>query len=585
MNTLQQPESKHTSNLKDKPLICLIDLPPQLLEHLTTGSFNCTTGSFGSYIMNPNIQRKETTLVSLNHSFPENLHEHDILVIDMGAKPAVDYDSQSMRFESTLSNNKLALQSAYPETRFNPRPYATNILKDTISKILRKESILIIFADKIEQVSYQHVEIETYKNTLKHAATYSNSMFFKEFPTGTNEFGKQFKTVTNDSPITPTLLKYLDQAHYEVTFNHPRFYNGKEHVNSSNFIPLLTNNENRVVSFEYTWDKGIVLVFPQLSNKNDFLLTLFTNVLPELSPTIFPYHGNFGWLNDASYPMPGEIELIQKKELIEQAYKEDIRTNTENLANLKVEYNFLRQLLSETGEELVRAIETYFKWLEFESVVNLDDSNPEILEEDLQVDLGDKFLVIEIKGIGGTSTDKDCSQISKIKYRRAEERGKFDVYALYIVNHQRYQPPKSRRNPPFTENQINDAVLDKRGLLTTYSLFKAYFLVQQGILKKEDIRNQLLQTGLIEFTPGNLVSLGIPTEFFLDGKVVILNINDISITKGEQIIVKKKGQYTTREITSIEVDDQEVETITSGEVGIKVNTKIKKNSELFVFKN
>ena len=34
-------------------------------------------------------------------------------------------------------------------------------------------------------------------------------------------------------------------------------------------------------------------------------------------------------------------------------------------------------------------------------------------EEDLQIDTESALLAIEVKGIGGTSTDSDCNQITK----------------------------------------------------------------------------------------------------------------------------------------------------------------------------
>lgn len=164
-------------------------------------------------------------------------------------------------------------------------------------------------------------------------------------------------------------------------------------------------------------------------------------------PDVFPFHGEFGWLENGDYLLLGESNLLQQKADIEEKYIKDIAENNDSMLRLKEENKFLADFISETGDTLVSSVEHYLRWLGFESVINVDDTKPDILEEDIQVDCEDRFLVIEVKGIGGTSTDKDCSQISKIRYRRAEQRGKFDVFGLYIVNHQRYMPPKSRSNP------------------------------------------------------------------------------------------------------------------------------------------
>ena len=349
-------------------------------------------------------------------------------------------------------------------------------------------------------------------------------------------------------------------------------------------MPLLLNEREEIISYAHFIEKSTVLVFPDIKEKAEFVNELFKTYLPEIIPNIFPFHGEFGWLNNGEYLLPEEAELLLQKKEIEEKYINDINNIEESIAQLKIKYEFLNDLVSESGEKLVKAVEYYMKWLGFESVVNLDDTNPDVLEEDLQIDYGDRFLVVEIKGLGGTSTDKDCNQISKIRYRRAEQRGKFDVFGLYIVNHQRYMPPKSRANPPFSEHQINDASLDNRGLLTTYELYKAYFLIEEDILKKELVREELFKTGLLSLIPKHLKSLGIPTEYFMDGHIAIVNLDGISLCNGDTVIVKKQDEYFKVTIESLMVNDNEVDSADSGEIGVKFNKKLKKNSELFVEK-
>jgi hypothetical protein len=304
--------------------------------------------------------------------------------------------------------------------------------------------------------------------------------------------------------------------------------------------------------------------------------------LSEFFPGLFPFHGQFGWLSNGEYKLPGEVELIEEREAIERRYAAEVEANEKNIEGLKERYFFLRDLISESGDKLVSAIEHYFKWLEFPSVISLDKTNPDVLEEDIQVDCEDRFLVVEIKGIGGTSTDKDCSQVSKIKYRRAEQRGKFDVHGLYIVNHQRYIPPASRRNPPFSDNQINDALLDKRGLLTTYDLYKAYFLIESGVISKREVRDSLFKHGLIEPKPENLISLGVPQEYFANKTVVIINIDGICLRKGMDLYISKNGNYDKVKILSLKVNNIDVENVEDGEVGIKLSRPAKSKSEFFV---
>lgn len=92
------------------------------------------------------------------------------------------------------------------------------------------------------------------------------------------------------------------------------------------------------------------------------------------------------------------------------------------------------------------------------------------------------------KGIGGTSTDAECSQVAKHRRRREKEHRDKEILPIYIVNHQRYIRPSLRQNPPFSDNQIDYAKNDERGLLTTWQLYNQYKLIENGIFTKKETR-------------------------------------------------------------------------------------------------
>ena len=154
----------------------------------------------------------------------------------------------------------------------------------------------------------------------------------------------------------------------------------------------------------------------------------------------------------------------------------------------------------------------------------MDEFLVDTKEEDIQIEMEAGLIIIEAKGIGGTSRDDECSQISKIRSRRCEERNKFDVIALYIVNHQRHIPPLERKNPPFTENQVHDAELEKRGLLTTWDLYNLYFNVENGMISKKRAIECLMKPGLIKFIPDKITKLNLVKEIYQNGEVVIFDL-------------------------------------------------------------
>lgn len=566
------------------PQICLFDFEDNIIDAFKTASYNCSEGTLGKLVRVPNNQRNQEHYLTPNLSFPVNIHEYDILAFNMSYFEETDYEGNQVSLNNVTGKATYALRSAFPETLFNPRPFATRLLSKEINKILNKESIVIIFADRMESIDYQEVEIGSYQNTITENYEIANTCFYDRFPYCYNKSGLIMKSPEMELKLTRLLLKYAKGSRYEVAFRHPTHWDNHGQSKDGNFLPLLVNNDDEIISFYHAHSEGKVLVFPNIEDKKNFLLELFNSHLSEMFPNIFPFHGQFSWLDNGDYLLPGEANLIAERKEIEKQYSKAVLKNESSVIELKAEFKFLRDLISESGDNLVSAVEYYLRWLGFSSVINLDDANPEILEEDIQVDCGDRFLVVEIKGIGGTSTDKDCSQISKIRYRRAEKRLKFDVFGLYIVNHQRYMSPESRRNPPFSENQVNDALLDKRGLITTYSLYKAYEQIANGVITKEEVRENLFEYGLIEPKPTNLISLGKPDELFMSGQVAIVNLEGTKLNKGMDIFVKKSGVFNKLKISSLKVNDEDVDEISDGEVGIKVNGFVKNNSELLIKK-
>ena len=214
-------------------------------------------------------------------------------------------------------------------------------------------------------------------------------------------------------------------------------------------------------------------------------------------------------------------------------------------------------------------------------MINCDETYPGRNEEDLQVVLDDRLLVVEAKGIGGTSKDSECSQVSKIRHRRVRERKSFDVFALYIVNHQRYLPPENRKNPPFTQQQVDDAENDERGLLTTYDLFKLFFAVDSGFITKEDARESLLNYGMVAFRPSNAESIGKPLEIHYGGSVGIFLLQGVLVSPGDRLLVCENGWYREAQILGLRDHDEDTDVASEGEIGMKLSEKVSESSELW----
>jgi hypothetical protein len=576
---------------KDKPRICAIDLDREIVEALQSQGLHCFSGTLGSQVKVPNSSRRDAHQCLLNHHFPPNLHEYDIVLIDLKSHEPIEYNKSEHTCSFSKGSKQTVLCSSYPETIFDPRPFSSSILGAELKSFYTKDTLVVVFCSEEYVVAYNSANIyrQDYhrKDPIKHSL-YKFIPFLNEIRTH-NKTGENIVVSCNQEDLRILLQKYSKKFIYKVAFQNTSTYTlfpgDKTWIETENFIPLLFNSNNEVVGFlDFPVKSSAFFAFPQLSNDNkkDFILELINELLPGLFPKVFPYSEKFSWLRSEKYFPPNQANLLDKKKKLEDEYKAALATIEEEIESNQIKYQFLHDLITETGDPLVKFIEYFLIWLGFENIVNMDEAKPKIKEEDLQIPLENGLLVIEAKGIGGTSKDSECSQISKIKNRRAKECGKFDVFALYIVNHQRYLPPADRKNPPFSQHQIDDARSDERGLLTTYDLFRLYSNIEKGFVTKEDARSSLLKFGLVQFKPSKSYLLGCPTEVHHKGQIVILNIENIVVNKGSLIIACHDDDWFQVEILEIQLNNEKVESVSEGEIGIKLSHSVFKTSELWL---
>lgn len=568
----------------ERPKICLLDLPEES-NLLKEEGYNVYSGSLGALINIPNKRRVDSHLCLLNFDYPDNLHEFDILIIDQKAKETIDYKQEDHTRTSTKGNSEIYLISDYPQTKFDPRPLAGSLMGTAIRDLRKRGGLIITFGVGFEEVDYETIKITSEYPERQGKSKYSNYGFLGYVPHSENKTGTQFNIENVNDALKNALENHKEGMTYHATFHHPEIrdeeYNRKP---DPNFIPLIKNNNGDVISFFRVEDKLGQIVFPQIQNKGEFLKDLFTAFLPDMFPELFPFSTRFKWVEKEEYWLPNHSNLLAQQRQIEEEYQKKLEEVEVKIEHNHKQYDFLHEIITETGDDLVKAVEKFLHYLEFKEIKNVDEEKPTVKEEDLQVTLSDGLLVIEVKGIGGMPKDIDCNQISKIKYRRAKERNAFDVKALTVINHQRYTPPINRTNPPFTEQQINDAENDERSLITTWQLFNLYYEIETGLISKEDARKSLLRFGLVRFKPSNIDLIGSPKEIHYNGQVVIIDLTGQELKKGDKLIISSADRYTEATIVSLKQDDNSVDCADNGEVGIKLDTKVKKENELWIKK-
>lgn len=560
-------------NPDNKPLIYLLNTPSTVQQTLSQ-SFNvshCWLNGFETFASSS----FNSLSVPYSHSLPSNLHEAEIVVIDTG-----------------LRNGLIGGRDSGVNVIYRHTPSYVDLLPLDMNAALKnifstkKLQLLVVFCESFNEETYilqneagRNSEFET--NTYCFPTRYALSL--------QNRSGNRMKAVPGDVAITVKncLEKYLIGSSYNFVFRIDKSERSQD-------IPLLESEAGEIVSFIKFMGDKIVIFLPEIDKKADLLFELFDQVLPDLSgfTDIFPNNGSFGWVKDFSY-----ISVEERNKAL--AIDEEIKRHDSTLASLKDEYEYihnkeenvkLRNMLKETGNDLVSSVKWFLEYIGFTNIVDpdkdVDVDAGEVFEEDLNFEHNGVHFLLEVKGIGGTSTDAQCAQISKIALRRKRANPDNTYRAVYIVNHRRYKAPKEREAIPFNEVQIDDAEMANRGMTFTYELFNIYHMIEAGIISKEAAREAFKQVGLIDFRH-SLHRLDfnhcykVPSVYSL----IIPEGSSFSVAKADKIAIQdKENHWHLLTIESIEVDRVAFEEVSSGKVGIKVDRLISEARDFYVVK-
>ena len=517
---------------------------------------------------------KEHAYFNLEYNLDSNLHEYKVIIIDLEEKrkrKIISVDEQVM-------DPPYMIRLGYPNNVFDPAPFMMKIITSRMRNNPH-ETIRIIFSDLDFKCTFDFVEVSGQKSY-----SYVDTVDMNLYNTISTSAIKKTGEITKcgKGELAETIYKYVDG--YNTVFDLPGYFDrqSKTMKIDKNYVPLIYNGEDQVVSYlGFSKTHGYELLLPQCKDKEKLVTELCTQVLPRIFPSMFPESKEFAWINSPEFE-PKEIKEIQFRE---QEYMEEHKKRMDEFTREKedvyMKNKFLLDLLTGSGDDLVLALKTYFDWLGFDNI-SLPDGSEEILREDMQIIDGDDMFIIEIKGIGGTSTDAECAQIIKHRRRREKENSDKKIFPIYIVNHQRYINPKQRKNPPFTDNQIDYAKSDERGLLSTWQLFQQYKLVEDGVFTKEETKSALKKTGLITLESADLKFIGKVKEYFKKPRACIFDLKETEITVGDIVWAQKGDFWRKGIIQSIELDDKPVESAKNGEVGMVLDIDLDTGYELYV---
>lgn len=567
---------------REKTKVCAVDLSQDLIEYLQQ-SFEVFEGSLGKKVKAAYEKYGDSCRFLLNYSLPDNLHEYEIFIEDMCRDDELDYCKKE-HTRTHLENNKAYyFYCQKPQTIFNPICYGSRLLAESLKTQRIRPAIKIVFASDAEETHYLiHNAYDIYDRQETSGTNHEHLCF----PQSENICGTQVKL--SDCKLSSEIFQsFLNDICYNIAFKLPYNWNSNKEV-ADGFLPLLETPSGAILSYVWITDNDITIVLPQTSRKKELLQRVFDEIVFRLFSDYLPDVAETEWINNEAYYLPNQEAYIRQKNDIIAKFNEEIAIMNQKIVENNDKFAFLHTLLTASGDELVKAVIQFLKWIGFHNVIDKDKNlDKPFNEEDIQVDLGDdeingnKLLVIEVKGIGGTSTDAECAQIHKVVHRRGKERRSYDVHGLYIVNNEMHKEPLKRCSPPFNDTQIEDALSDERGLCYTWQLFNLYFNIGLGVISKEDARHALFDNGLVEF-PTLLTRVGTPHNYYQHHTVVCIEFDGIEIAQGDSFYYCKNGKWENVQILSIQDKGQSFDRVVSGSYGFGLNHKVPNNLPLFV---
>lgn len=564
-----------------KTNVCCLDLGQNCIGYLKSLGLAVYNGSLGSVLsFDWHKNGLYRAVIKPDYNIPENAHEYHVIIGDTTGAVQKEYDKSRNVIKKINSSKQRIMICEQPVTSLDLQPFGGYILSNRLKQSPDQRRIKIVFLGPYSEVTYYSDAIQYHDPNQ--IGTFSNYDLWSVL-NGNSKVGERVKL--EDNKISKSLFEgRTSRVKYYQTFLIPTMWVEDEKVMDPHFTPLLKNENEECISYIYYHEeKGLEVVLPQVEDKAALLKSLFENILFEYCSDFFPDIEAKRWIYQPIYQSLEESHVRElmtaKKETYEREIAElEIQAEDASKKNL-----FMKQLLTGTGGQLVQAVKTYLEWLGFTDVIDKDgtlDEN-EIKEEDLDLNFNGQLVLLEVKGINGTSTDAECSQIDKVVARRMKQLKTTEVHGVYVVNNQKNVEPLSRQVPPFNENQISDAQNQDRTLIYTAQLFALYSDVENGYLTKEEVRSCFLKPGVADFHT-SLKSLGKPYKTFSKNSVICIELAGEKISVGDMLYYKDNLQRLVGiKVESIEQDNKPICQADNGKTGIKVSQKVPNNAVIY----
>jgi hypothetical protein len=534
-----------------KPLISAMNTDPSIVHRLREAGYNAEEGTFGIPYQGDE-QSKNLTLWD-NSRFPKHFSESEIVIIDLN----IIHTLPAPNGEKVLDSDGDVIRASAPYGVVDPRPFAMFRVQKILDRIFDHGGVFIVFAEPKAQITiYDSRSYRDDLNNWQFLSVLRNENFVAWADRGT-----QIQVTASREVLVQTLQRYFSNARFTATVN---LYG---HLHEQ-WVSLATNKFGQTVAGAFVSSNaqgGAIFVFPHMEDKAGFILEITENILPELCPQLFPFIEETKWIKQDIYQPHSVLTL---REEIQQVQEQANKKVEALLAQIEVErtaQQYLTDLITQTDQSLVYAVKQTLEKLGFRDVLNYDEELekrgvPE-MREDLHIRDRSPLVLVEVKGIKGTSTEDEALQVTKYLFPRAQELERTDLRGLSIINHQRYLPPLERRPQPFSADVLTNAQHPTSGfgLLTTWNLYRFVRNFLKHDWTHDQVAGAFYRNGFIEAVPLHYKYIGTVERFIEKIGVVGILMKEGELKVGDCIAFELPIEFEEQRVTSLEFENEPVE--------------------------
>jgi hypothetical protein len=550
-----------------KPKILLIDLPPEITEELRAIGFNVHRGTFGSPYK---VERTGGYSPVIFKAELPNYQEQEVIIIDLIPPETKD----NPEGEKMNPAGELDWWAKNSSGIIDPRSRVMRYVKDDFDKIFNHGGLFVIFAEPRLTQEMILAKLRSYDNSLEREekieednwsflSILSNKRIRIELESGFE------MTIDNcEGNLKQFLKEKIKNAHFRATFQ-PTYY---DYEKSWNQIVLNKYGNSVGQLFAPQDHQARILILPQIEKNIETITKLVKEVLPEISPHLFPEIEGQKWVNRHEYEHLKVLEIISKIDSIKKETESQIKKLNVEIMSERQKYDFLHGIITQTGEELVRSVKRALNFIEFANVEEVDKiTGNESRQEDLQIHIENMVMLVEVKGLCGFPGEDDTLQVTKYIARRRKEIKDKDIQGISIINHQRNLPPLDRdeRNV-FTPAQIKDAKSFDFTILTTWDLFRLIRGMMRWGWDPRSIQRLFSIGGRMPCIPTIYEPIGKVSHYYDDIEVVTIEISNIGLIRGQRIGYVTESEFLEEDILSMQINRENIEKAESGqEIGLK----------------